>query len=131
MAGLIRGEQCEPCTGEMGGEERGRRELARGFGEEERLPRESSPSGKRRGGGVLLMDSAFGGVTWPASICVSGNARSRSRSSGECRPSSSGTTFSFPSLSLWLVFIGDDSLFHSIVWFFEPVPRSMLELGIC
>ena len=77
------------------------------------------------------MDSAFGGVTWPASICVSGNARSRSRSSGECRPSSSGTTFSFPSLSLWLVFIGDDSLFHSIVWFFEPVPRSMLELGIC
>ena len=48
MAGLTEGDPANPpCTGEIGGEERRGRELARGFGEEDRLPKESSPSKRR------------------------------------------------------------------------------------
>ena len=48
VAGLTEGDPADPpCTGEIGGEERRGRELARGLGEEERLPKESSPSKSR------------------------------------------------------------------------------------
>ena len=61
MAGLTEGDPANPpCTGEIGGEERRGRELARGFGEEDRLPKESSPS-KRRCGGVLSSESTGSG----------------------------------------------------------------------
>ena len=48
VAGLTEGDPANPpCTGEIGGEERRGRELARGFGEEDKLPKESSPSKRR------------------------------------------------------------------------------------